>query len=68
MVDSATSIDTQTPQLSPVEDMNTVTTVLPTPPVNIEVVPNPDIQNISNIDTIYLSKIQEISQLYQKEL
>lgn len=47
---------------------SSVTTVLPIPPVNIEIIPNPDIVNISDVNTIYLSKIQEISQLYPKEL
>jgi hypothetical protein len=49
-------------------DTSTVTTVLPVPPVNIEVVPNPDIQGVFNADTIYLSKFQEINQLYPEIL
>jgi len=51
---SVTSIDTVTPRFSPIENLNTgaqtisentstVTTVLPIPPVNIEIIPNPEI-------------------------
>ena len=63
--DSITSIDTVTPRFSPVEyintgvqsiDTSTVTTILPVPPVNIEVVPNPDILGkVSNHADIILS-------------
>lgn len=56
LLDNTTSIDTQTPQFSPIEyidtasqtmagDSSTVTTVLPIPPVSLEIIPNPDITN-----------------------
>jgi hypothetical protein len=64
-------METETP-VSPIvtniSDTSTVTTILPVPPVNVEIVPNQDILVTSDINTIYSSKIQEISQLYQKEL
>jgi hypothetical protein len=50
------------------EGASTTTTVLPIPPVHIEVIPNPDLQSVLDINTIYLSKVQELSQLYQREL
>ena len=74
---SLTSIDTVTPRISPTSeagtstisgDVSTVTTVLPIPPVNIEVIPNPDIQIVSDMNTVYLSKIHEISHLYSTEI
>ena len=69
--DNLTSMETETP-VSPIvtniSDTSTVTTILPVPPVNVEIVPNQDILVTSDINTIYSSKIQEISQLYQKEL
>jgi hypothetical protein len=79
LVSDVTSINTVTPNFSPVEytstgvriitgDTSTLTTVLPVPPVNVEVVPNPDITIVSDIDAIYLSKINEISQLHETAL
>lgn len=69
--DNITSMEAVTP-VSPIvtniSDTSTVTTILPVPPVNVEIVPNPDILVTSDINTIYSSKILEISQLYQKEL
>lgn len=50
------------------QGIETISTVLPIPPVHIEVIPNPDIQNVLDVNSIYLSKVQELSQLYQREL
>ena len=44
LCDSITSIDTVTPKFSPVtEGVSTVTTILPIPPVDINIIPNPDL-------------------------
>jgi hypothetical protein len=48
--------------------VSTVTTVLPIPPINTEIVPNQELINAINAESIYLSKIQEISQLYGQEM
>jgi hypothetical protein len=54
--------------LTVTEGASSTTTVLPIPPVHIEVLPNPDLQSVLDVNTIYLSKIQELSLLYQREL
>jgi hypothetical protein len=48
---------------------STVTTVLPTPPINIEIVPNPDLVGYTlTHKSLIESKIQEINGLYGKEM
>jgi hypothetical protein len=44
------------------------TTVLPIPPMNVEVIPNPDITNNQILNSLQLEKIQEIKGLYSNEL
>ena len=83
--DSITSIDTVTPRFSPIEQINvgtstlagdssTVTTILPIPPVNIEVIPNPDIlvgyhyKYLDSLSPLQLKKFNEIKGLYSQEL
>jgi hypothetical protein len=44
--------------------VNTVTTILPVPPVNIEVIPNPDIAMIMiNNSYLYADKAQQIADM-----
>jgi hypothetical protein len=48
---------------------STVITVLPTPPVNIEIVPNPDLVEYAFLHkSLVESNIQEINGLYGKEI
>jgi hypothetical protein len=82
---SVTSIDTITPiseNISPVSTLqtisevgtitdssSTVTTVLPIPSVNVEVVPNPDLAiNILSKNLLVESKFIEINELFIKEI
>jgi len=49
--------------------VSTGATVLPTPPVNIEIVPNPDLVEYAlSHKSLVKSKIQEINGLYGKEM
>jgi hypothetical protein len=51
------------------EGASTVTTVLPIPPVNVEIVPNPDLLgSILSHKSLVELKIQEINGLYGKEI
>lgn len=54
--------------LTVTEGASTTTTVLPIPPVHTEFIPNPDLHNVLDINQIISSKVQELSQLYQREL
>lgn len=49
-------------------DVSTVTTILPIPPVNIQIVPNTDIRAYSANNSLYNSKINEINELYSQEM
>ena len=56
-------------QNSPItQDISPATTILPIKPMDINMLPNADIKTISDVNSIYLSKIQEISQLYKTEI
>jgi hypothetical protein len=51
------------------EGASTVTTVLPIPPVNVEIVPNPElVGSILSHKSLVELKIQEINGLYGKEI
>ena len=50
------------------ENASTVTTILPIPPVNIEIVPNLDITKYSSDLSVYRNKIHEINELYGTEI
>jgi hypothetical protein len=47
---------------------STVTTVLPIPPVNVEIVPNPDLTDLNIKQSLVGKKIHDINELYNKEL
>jgi hypothetical protein len=50
------------------EGASTVTTILPISTVNVEIVPNPDILDLSVIKSLQEKKIYEINELFSEEL
>jgi hypothetical protein len=69
LTDNLTSLDPLT-RISPISEtiasttVNTVTTILPIPPVNIEVIPNPDIAvGIINNSYLYADRAEQIADM-----